>query len=322
MSSFRHALKRLADDGKLYAILSACGFSMKAIFVKLGYAAAPVSALNLLTLRMGIALPFFLWLIHVGRHEARAPLRARDGLGIFLIALSGYYLSSLFDFTGLAYISTGLERMILFVYPTLVLLFQCALSRKRPERNVLQAMAICYVGLGIAFFHDLGLEGHGSKVMLGSAWVFAAAVTYALYYLGTGIMLKRIGSTTLAGYAGAISSVQVLLHFAVMGTPSQLPQLPASVWAYCAAMAIFSTVLPIYWLSIAIQRIGTAQTAAVGNLGPVLTILASWLVLGEPLSIAQVAGLALVLLGVSRLKSPKRPAPAAGEPASTRPQEA
>lgn len=311
MIRIRHAFKRLAADGKLFAILSACGFSMKAIFVKLGYGAAPVGALDLLTLRMGIALPFFLWLLWIGRAERKQGLSAADGLRIFLIAMSGYYLSSLFDFKGLAHISTGLERMILFVYPTLVLLFQCLLSRKRPERNVLHAMGICYVGLGIAFFHDLGLAGHGRSVMVGSAWVFAAAVSYALYYLGTGVLLKRMGATTLAGFAGAVSSVQVLLHFSVMGTPGTLLQLPASVWIYCAAMAIFSTVLPIYWLSLAIQRMGTAQAAAVGNLGPVLTILASWLVLGEPLSVVQLAGLGLVLFGVSRLKTRKPAIPAA-----------
>lgn len=321
MTRFRHALTRLAADGRLFAILSACGFSMKAIFVKLGYAAAPVSALNLLTLRMGIALPLFLWLLWIGRAEPREPLTRRDGLHIFLIAMSGYYLSSLFDFTGLAYISTGLERMILFVYPTLVLLFQCVLSRKRPERNVIQAMGICYVGLGIAFFHDLGLAGHGRGVMIGSLWVFAAAVTYALYYLGTGVMLRRVGATTLAGLAGAVSSLQVLVHSGIAGSIGELWHLPASVWAYCAAMAVFSTVLPIYWLSIAIQRMGTAQAAAVGNLGPVLTIFASWLVLGEALSVAQLAGLGLVLFGVSRLKA-RKPQPRPASLGAERPQQA
>lgn len=292
-------------DGRLYAVLSAAGFSLKAVFVKLGYAAGPVDALTLLAMRMGFALPLFIWLVWLSRAKAQAAqasLSWMDAARILLLGMFGYYLSSLFDFYGLEYISAGLERLILYVYPTLVLLFQAIARRTLPSGRVAQAMAICYVGLGIAFIHDAGAAADGEHVWLGGAWVFASAVTYALYYLGTGSMIARIGSMRLTGLAGGASSVLVLAHYLVAGTPSALSSLPAGVWVHAGLMAVLSTALPIYWMALAIQRMGAAQAAAFGSLGPVLTVVASCALLGEALSAYQVAGLALVMLGVARLK--------------------
>jgi drug/metabolite transporter (DMT)-like permease len=306
-----------AQDGRLYAVLSAAGFSLKAIFVKLGYAAGPVDALTLLALRMGFALPLFLWLIWLSRTPGAARLSAADIGRIWLLALLGYYLSSLFDFYGLQYISSGLERLILYLYPTLVLVFHACLSHRLPSGRTVQAMGICYAGLGIAFMVDLGQTGQGTQVMTGAAWVFASAVTYALYYLGTGAMVQRIGSMRLAGLAGSASCLFVLAHFLLFGHPATLPQLPVGVWTNGALMALLSTALPIYWMALAIQRMGAAQAAAVGSLGPVLTVLASWTLLGEPLSLFQLSGLALVILGVARLKPGAPPQRAAAPLAKT-----
>lgn len=309
---FNAFLSQWAKDGRLYAVLSAAGFSLKAIFVKLGYAAGPVDALTLLALRMGIALPLFAWLVWMSRDAAQARLTPMDALRILLLGAFGYYLSSLFDFYGLESISAGLERLILYLYPTLVLVFQAIATRRLPSGRTVQAMAICYLGLGIAFVHDLGVAGHGLPVLTGSAWVFASAVTYALYYIGTGAMLQRFGSMRLAGLAGAASSVLVLGHFLAFGHPASVPALPAEVWLHAGLMAVLSTALPVYWMALAIRRMGAAQTAAVGSLGPVLTLFASWALLGEALSASQLGGLALVVFGVSRLK-PKAPAvPVAG----------
>ena len=305
MSPTQVRLRRWSQDGRLYAVLAATGFSMKAVFVKLGYAAAPVDALTLLAMRMGFALPLFLWLAWLSspaRDPDAAPLSLKDSAHIVLLGFLGYYLSSLFDFYGLETITAGLERLILFLYPTLVLLFHACLTRQRPSPRTLQALAICYLGLGVGFVHDLQVTGWSRDVMVGSSWVFASAVTYALYYLGTGALVTRIGSMRLAGLAGSASCVFVLGHYLAAGDPASLPDLPPAVWLNGGLMAVVSTALPIYWLALGIQRMGTAQAAAVGNLGPVLTVFASWLLLGEPLSVYQLGGLALVILGVSRLK--------------------
>lgn len=298
-------IQRYLDNGSLFAVLSALGFSLKAIFVKLAYAAGPVDAITLLALRMGMSLPLFLWLIWFSRHHDNAPLTLGSTGRVLMLGLFGYYLASLFDFYGLQYISAGLERLILFTYPTLVLIFQAVAMREKPTPRVLLAMGICYFGLGVAFVHDVSVSGMGDQVILGSLWVFGSAVTYALYYSGTGAMLKSMSSMRLAGLAGTASSVMVLGHYLLTGDFSQLAHLPSAVWLNAALMALLSTVLPIYWVSLAIQRMGATQTAAVGNLGPVLTVLASWALLSEDISAYQIAGLALVLFGVSRLKPGK-----------------
>lgn len=294
--------QRCASNGSLFAILAAAGFSMKAIFVKLAYAAAPVEAITLLAMRMTLALPLFLWLVWLSRSGTGGRFSLGDGGRVVVLALFGYYLSSLFDFYGLQYISAGLERLILFTYPTLVLVFQMIAFRERPSRRTLLAMAVCYLGLGVALIHDIAATDMGSQVIIGSLWVFASAVTYALYYLGTGVMVKRLGSMRLAGLAGSASSLMVLGHFAVTEPIGSMLAQPAQVWLCAALMAMISTVLPVYWMALAIQRIGTTHTAAVGNLGPVLTIFAAWALLGEAISPYQMAGLALVMFGIWQLK--------------------
>ena len=146
------------------------------------------------------------------------------------------------------------------------------------------------------------------ELLTGAAWVFASAVAYALYFVGIGAVVKRIGAMRLAGLAGSASCLFVLLHYALAGDRAALTTLPAAVWLDSGPMAVVSTVVPIYWLSLAIARLGASRTAAIGNLGLVLTVFASWLLLGEPLSVFQLAGLALVILGVVRLKPTGLPA--------------
>lgn len=298
--------QRVLDDGRFYAVLSAAGFSLKAIFVKLAYAAGPVDALTLLAMRMGLALPLFVWLLWWSRGSGEGALSLLDGGRVLLLGMLGYYLSSLFDFYGLELISAGLERLILFSYPTLVLLLQALVMRERPSRRMLLAIGLCYLGLAVAFVHDLGSTGSRAQVIQGSAWVFASAVTYALYYFGTGVMVRRVGSMRLTALAGGASALMVLVHYGISGDVAELSALPVQIWLYALLMAVLATVLPIYWMALAIQRMGASHTAAVGNLGPVLTLFAAWLLLGEVVSVYQVAGLALVLFGVSRLRPPAK----------------
>ena len=306
MNALTASYRRSLDSGVLFAVLSATGFSLKAVFVKLSYAAAPVDAVTVLSLRMGLALPLFAWLLWLSRGTGQARLSAKDWAHVLLLGMLGYYLSSLFDFYGLQYISAGLERLILFTYPTLVLLLQMLAMGERPGPRTFLALGLCYLGLSIALVHDIRVEGDGEQILLGAAWVFASAVTYALYYFGTGVMVQRIGSMRLAGLAGAASSLMVLAHYGVSGQLGveqvRLASLSGEIWLYAALMALCSTVLPVYWMALAVQRMGAAQTAAIGNLGPVLTIVASWAVLSEAISVYQLAGLALVMFGISRLK--------------------
>ncbi len=296
--------------GIAMAVLAAFGFSFKAIFVKLAYAVAPVDAITLLALRMGFSLPVVLGVaLWIGRDAP--PLARRDWGILVALGLLGYYGSSILDFVGLQYISAALERLILFVYPTLTVLIGVFFMGKRLERRQVAALALSYAGIGLAFAHDLKIAGDARAVWLGAAFVFGSALTYALYSAGTELAVRRLGAIRFAALAIIVSTVATQLHFVVSQPLSALAQ-PLSVYLYGAGMAIFSTVLPVFWQSVAIRRIGAARAVLIGTLGPVLTIFFGWVLLDEAISLQQMAGAALVLGGVLMVTRRASPRPAVG----------
>ena len=298
--------------GIALAVLAAFGFSFKAIFVKLAYAAAPVDAVTLLSLRMVFALPAFLWIGFAASRSA-PPLTRRDWGMLVALGLLGYYGSSMLDFLGLQYISAGLERLILFTYPTLTVLIGVLFMGQALEKRQLGALVLSYAGIGLAFAHDLQVAGDMRTVLIGAAFVFGSALTYAMYSAGAEPAIRRLGSARFAALAMLVSTTATQLHFFATQPWSALAQ-PLPVYVYGAAMALFSTVLPVLWQSAAIRRIGSARAVLIGTLGPVLTIFFGWWLLAEPISAAQLAGAALVLIGVllvSRKAAPKSPAAAA-----------
>jgi len=290
--------------GLALAFLAAFGFSLKAIFVKLAYPYG-IDPITLLVLRMGFALPVFLW---VGWRASRGvpPLTAREWLGVVAMGLAGYYGASVFDFLGLQYISAGLERLILFTYPTLTLLFAMAMTRRWATRREVTALALCYVGIGAAFWHDLEFAEDAGAIWLGSALVFGSAVCYAIYLTGSAKLIARLGTARFAALATLVSSAAVFGHFAATLPAGKLVQ-PWPVYAYGLAMGLLCTALPVFAQSGAIRRLGSAKVALVSMLGPLATIgLAAWW-LAEPLSLAQLLGAALVIAGVA-LASRREPA--------------
>lgn len=292
--------------GIALAVLAALGFSFKAIFVKLAYAAAPVEAVTLLSLRMVFALPVFLWIGFTASRSA-PPLTRRDWGMLVALGLLGYYASSMLDFLGLQYISAGLERLILFTYPTLTVLIGVLFMGQALEKRQLGALVLSYAGIGLAFAHDLQIAGDMRTVLIGAAFVFGSALTYAMYSAGAEPAIRRLGSARFAALAMLVSTAATQVHFFAAQPLSALVQ-PLPVYAYGAAMALFSTVLPVLWQSAAIRRIGSARAVLIGTLGPVLTIFFGWWLLAEPISAAQLAGAGLVLAGVL-LVSRRRPSP-------------
>ncbi|SDU16575.1 Permease of the drug/metabolite transporter (DMT) superfamily [Verrucomicrobium sp. GAS474] len=293
--------------GRMLALLSASGFSLKAIFVKLAYAVepGPVDTVTLLMLRMLLSFPAFVclaWWATAGRNRER--LTARDWAYLLGLAFLGYYLSSLFDFLGLLSISAGLERLILFVYPSMVLLMEAVWKRKPVPKRIWGAIAISYLGLVIAFWHDLRQVPNEAAVWIGGGWVLLATLTYSGYFLGMMHGVARIGSARLAGWSGALACGLVAAHFlAIKPEPWRvLASVPGAVWGWAGAMALVSTVVPIWLAALAVERLGAGRAAAVGMIGPALTIGLGWVILGEPWSVLQVVGLVLVIFGVSRMK--------------------
>ena len=287
-------MQKPAPWGLLLALLAAFGFSLKAIFIKLAYPYG-VDAITLLALRMGFALPVFLW-VGLAEHKAGAALSRQDWGKLFLLGCLGYYGASILDFWGLAYISAGLERLILFTYPTLTILIGVLFQGKAFTRREGAAIALCYTGIGFAFVHDLNL-GDTRSVLIGGALVFASSVSYAFYLSGSGPMIARLGAMRFAALAMLFSSAVTLIHFlAVQPLTAFIQPLPVYGWAL--AMALFATVIPVFALSAAIRRIGAGPASLFGMVGPILTIGFGWWLLGEPISIEQTIGAIFVVLGI------------------------
>lgn len=293
-----------AGTGIALALFGAVAFSGKAIIVKLGYRHG-ADAITLLALRMLVALPFFALLAWWARRDAlRIRLRGGDRWKIVGLGFSGYYLASFLDFAGLEYITATLERLILYLTPTLVLLIGMALFRRRPSSRQLLALAISYCGVALAFAHDL--ETGGGGIAAGALLVFFSALSYASYLVGSGEVVARVGAVRLTAYASAVAAGFCLLHFLVVRPWQSLFEQPAGIYGLSLLNGTLCTVLPVLATMMAVQRLGSAMASQIGMVGPVSTIVMSLLILGEPMGPWQVAGTVLVMVGVFVVTRPIR----------------
>jgi drug/metabolite transporter (DMT)-like permease len=265
------------------------------VFIKAAYRYG-VDAETLMALRMLYSLPFF---IILGVHAARrAPLSlsGAEWRELALLGLFGYYAASYLDFLGLRHISAALERVILFIYPTIVVLFTAWQQRRWPTSAQRLALLLCYSGVALAVVHDL--RGSVGEVWFGGALVLASALSYAVYLLRAAPLLHRLGSARVSAWATGFASCLALVQFLALRPASAAWSQPWPVHALSLAMAVFSTVVPVWLVAEAIRRLGAGSTAIIGSLGPVLTMLLAWALLGEPLGLLQVLGALLVIIGV------------------------
>ena len=284
---------RAVWPGLLLATLGAIAFSGKAIIVKLAYRHG-VDAVTLIMYRMLFALPMFLLLAWwAGR--GKSALTARDWLAVLGLGFTGYYLASFLDFAGLAYISASLERLILYLNPTLVLLMGLMLFKRKVTQRQLIALAVSYCGVLLVFGHEITLVG--SHVALGAALVFGSAVSYAVYLVYSGEEVKRLGALRLTGLATTVACVLCIVQFLLLRPMSALNVAPEVIWL-SVLNATVCTFAPVLMVMMAIERIGAAVAAQTGMIGPMSTILMGVLILGEPFTVWVAAGTLLVLAGI------------------------
>jgi len=293
------AADQAAWSGPALAVVGVLGFSFKAILIKLAYAWSPIDALTLLTLRMVYSAPFFaLMAWWATRRPQAATIGQRDWMLLGWLGFIGYYIASLLDFIGLEYITASLERLILFLYPTLVVVLSAVLFRQRISGRIAGALALSYAGIALVVMLDSGFTGTPRALWLGSSLVFASALCYAFYLVGCGPIIARLGSLRFIAWAMLISSAFVFAQF-LATRPLAALAAPMSIHLLSLAMALFSTVLPTLFIAEAIKRIGADRTSMIGSLGPVFTIGLGYVILGEPVHGVQLFGVALVLAGVT-----------------------
>jgi drug/metabolite transporter (DMT)-like permease len=284
--------------GPACAVLGVLGFSFKAILIKLAYASSSVDALTLLTLRMLYSAPLFVALAWWAARTPQAGLVSRDdGWRIVWLGCIGYYVASLLDFKGLQYITASLERLVLFLYPTIVVLLSALLLGKPVTRRAVAALALSYAGIAFVVWQDARFAADAGATLTGGALVFGSAVLYALYLVQAGGLIARLGSSRFIAWAMLASTAFVIVQF-LLTRPLSALAVPWSIHVLSLAMAVFSTVLPTWLIAESIRRMGANAASLVGSLGPVFTIGLGALILGEPVHALQLAGAALVMGGV------------------------
>ncbi len=279
--------------GLTLALLGSIAFSAKAIIVKLAYRYG-VDAVTLIMYRMLFALPIFAamaWWASRGK----APLTRRDVLDVLGLGFTGYYLASFLDFAGLAYISASLERLILYLNPTLVLLLGLVLYRRRTTRAQALGIAISYAGVVLVFGHEITLQGPSTA--WGALLVFGSAISYSVYLVYSGELVRRLGSLRLVGLATTVACFLCLAQFAVLRPLSAALVAPEVIWL-SMLNATLCTAAPVVMVMMAIERIGAGAAAQAGMVGPMSTILMGVLILGEPFTAWVAAGSVLVLAGI------------------------
>ncbi len=282
--------------GTLLVAVAAIAFSGKAVIIKLAYRHG-VDAVTLLALRMLFSAPFFMLLgWWASRSKEIARLGARDHAALVALGFVGYYLASYFDFIGLQYVTAALERLLLFIHPTFVVLFSALIFGRRITGRDVFAIVVSYLGIALAVGHDLATQP--GNVALGSFWVLLSALFYAAYLIGSGRIVHRVGTLRFAAYAGLVSSVCVVVHFLVTRDGRLLASQAMPVYWLALLMAVVSTVLPIVLTMEGIRRVGASHASIVASVGPLATIALGAIFLGEPVTWIQIAGAALVLTGV------------------------
>lgn len=273
-------------------------FSTKAIIVKKAFADTATDPLTLLTLRMIFSLPFYLAMavFTTGKKE-NVRLTTRQWLQVIIIGMFGYYLSSLFDFVGLQYVSAGLERLILFLYPTFTVLINAIIFKQKISGIQQTALLLTYSGIGIAYFGELQFDTGNPDFLWGSLLIFICSVTYAIYIVGSGRLIPAVGPAKFTAYAMLSSTAGIFVHFLLTGNYHTL-QAGTGLWRYGLLLAIMATVVPSFLVSEGMKRIGSNNVAIISGIGPVSTIMQAHFILGEPVLLLQTGGTLLVIAGV------------------------
>jgi drug/metabolite transporter (DMT)-like permease len=282
--------------GIAFAFIGVLAFSVRPILIKLSYGAHPVSPSTLLFLRMSLSLPFFLatawWL------RAQQPrLTGQDWLALGALGFLGYYGASFLDFIGLQWVGAGVGRLILFLFPTMVLVLSFFFLKKPPTRRELAALVLSYAGIALVLSNQIEGTYEGRLFAFGVLLIFASALCYAAYLVASSQLVKRVGSMRFTACSMALATVPAWVQFMVAESVDSL-ELPAQVWTYAIILATFSTVVPVFLQAEALKRIGANHFALIGAVGPVSVAITSALGLDEPFGWAQALGGALVIFGV------------------------
>ncbi len=289
---------RITIAGFFITLIGAVLFSTKAIIVKKAFGNTHTDALTLLTLRMIFSLPFYIFsAILISNKKENIRISKKQWVYVIILGMFGYYISSLLDFTGLEYISAGLERLILFLYPTFAVLINVYFFKQKMSGSQKIALLLTYLGIAVAYYGELKIDAGNPNFYFGSLMVFICAITYSIYIAGSGKIIPSIGANKFTGFAMLAATAGIFIHFLFKGNIQTLTA-SAGLWGYGLLLGIFSTVIPSFMISNGLKSIGANNVAIISGIGPVSTIVQAHYVLGEKIFTEQIIGTLLVIAGV------------------------
>lgn len=291
------------STGLVLALSAAFLFSTKPILIKWLYGLG-MTALPLMGLRLVIALPLYMivGVVMWGRLANKPSLR--DVCNAAAIGLLGYYLASYLDLSGLEYVSAQLERLMLYAYPSMVVIMGALFFGAKVNRSIIPALILTYAGLAVMYGHDLNIAPVGTDpadITKGTLLILASALSFSLYVLFSKKSIARLGSLLFTSIAMGSATIATIVHYAIV-EGAVMPDMTAQIWGGVLILAIMATVVPSFMVSEAIKRIGPAKTSVSGTIGPVMTTIMAIMFLGEPFGWLTALGMALVMLGVTRLQ--------------------
>ncbi|MEP1487373.1 MAG: DMT family transporter [Algibacter sp.] len=281
--------------GITIGVLGIVLFSSKAVMVKIAYK-YNADAISILLLRMLFSFPFYVVIAYVYRNKiSEISILKKDYAWVVFFGFVGYYLASYFDFVGLTYVKASLERIILFLYPTIVIILN-RLFLKQPITKVQAgAIALTYLGIVLAFSDEVAVSG--SDTYLGGFFVLLSAITYASYLVGSGWLIPKFGVVKFTAYAMLVSCFCVFIHYSII-SETDLFGFSWEVYGLGVLIAVFATVIPSFLVSASIKMISSSNFAIVAGIGPVSTIILAAIFLNETLTLLQLFGALIVIAGI------------------------
>lgn len=271
-------------------------FSAKAVIIKLVYQ-YNIDPVSLMMLRMIFAVPFILtiWFVYE-KKKTRMKFNQKDILQVVVLSIIGYYIPGIFDFFGLQYVTAGIERLILFIYPTMVLALSSVFLKKPVTKKQAIAVVLTYLGLFVVFSNKLDITLN-RDLWIGAGLIFVSAFTYAIFLTGSGELIPKLGTVRFTSIAMIVTTICITSHYLAIDA-EPLQSYPSEVYFYCLILAVFSTVLPAYLISQAVKEIGASRVAIIGSVGPVSTVILSVLFLSEVITARMLVGMIIVIIGV------------------------
>ncbi len=289
--------------GIVIGVLGVVLFSSKAVMVKIAYQ-YHVDAISILLLRMLFSFPFYIVIAYLYRNKSKTQKTTKDWLWLVFFGVVGYYLASYFDFVGLVYIKASLERIILFLYPTIVLILNKLFLKQRITTPQLIAIALTYLGIVIAFWDEVNVSGEGT--IIGGVLILLSALTYASYLVGSGWLIPKFGVVQFTAYAMLVSCISVFAHYSITNQVN-LFNFSFEVYVLGFLIAVFATVIPSFLVSASIKMISSSNYAIIAGVGPISTIILATIFLEERLTFIQLIGALVVISGIAFISLKKSP---------------